>query len=112
MEEMDHFQLNKMYDGVLQEISDLHLKEHFRSTDIPKYLAPQGRLILNQVPFQFYPSNVSIMRESVVQTHIYSDVQCREKGRCAGLLSFGTHFKVKEPYFKYVLDIFGTDFIT
>ena len=33
----------------------------------------------------------------------------QEKGRCAGLLSFGTHFKVKEPYFKYVLDIFGMD---
>ena len=88
MEEMDHSQLNKMYDGVLQEISDLHLKEHFRSSDISKYLAPQGRLILNQVPFQLYPSNMSIMRGSVVRTHIYSDLQCREKGRCVGLLSF------------------------
>ena len=110
MEEMDHSQLNKMYDGVLQEISDLNLKEHFRSSDISKYLAPQGRLILNQVPFQLYPSNVPIMRGSEVRTHIYSDVRLNDAGRCGGLLSFGTHFKVKEPYFKYVLDLFGTDF--
>ena len=109
---MDHSQLNKMYDGILQEISDLNLKEHLRSSDISKYLAPQGRLILNQVPFQLYPSNVSIMRGSVVGTHIYSDVKCREKGKNGGLLSFGTHFKAKQPFFKYVLDIFGTDFIT
>ena len=99
-----------MYSRGLEEVSDVDLKEHFRSTDIAKYLAPQGRLILNQVPFQLYPSNMSIMRGQVVGTQIYSDVRLNDAGRCSGLLSFGTHFKVKEPYFKYVLDVFGTDF--
>ena len=102
--------MTSLYSRGLEEVSAVDLKEHFRSTHISKYLAPQGRLILNQVPFQLYPSNVSIMRGSVVRTHIYSDVRLNDEGRCGGLLSFGTHFKVKEPYFKYVLDLFGTDF--
>ena len=102
--------MTSLYSRGLEEVSDLDLKEHFRSKDISKYLAPQGRLILNQVPFQLYPSNVSIMRGQVVGTHIYSDVRLNDAVMCGGLLSFGTHFKVKEPYFKYVLDGFGTDF--
>ena len=60
------------------------------------------------MPFKFNPSNIPIIRGPEGFTNVYSDI--RQDGRgYTGLLSVGTHFKVKIIKFKYVLDIFGTD---
>ena len=92
----------------LDEVSDAELSRLFQSSEISRYLSLQGRLVVNIVPFKFKPSNISIIRSPEGFTNVYSDIRRDGRG-CAGLLSIGTHFKVKNPKYKYVLDIFGTD---
>ena len=92
----------------LQTVSDETLSGYFKSTEICHYLSPQEHMVVDWVPLKMIDSNIPFMNGPEGYTNRFSDIRV-ENGKCRGLLSFGTTFKIQRPPVHCNLDIFGTD---
>ena len=94
--------------SMLKTVSDIHLSLYFKSRVIRDYLSPEGRLLVDAVPYRMIDANIPFMIQPEKYTAIYSDLKVHGGG-CSGLLSFGLVFPIRRPQFNYVLNIFGSD---
>lgn len=87
-------------------VTDVILSEYFASNPIKKYLFPQGRILVNSIPYRPMSTNIPLILDKSGYTEIYSDVVLGNK-ECTGLLSVGTVYPVKRPKFAYNIEIYG-----
>ena len=95
----------------LRSMSDLQLSLHFTSKVLRDYICPEGRMIVEDVPYKIMDTNIRFMRQPNDYSAIYSDIKV-EPGRCSGLLSFGHVYPTALPQYRYGLDLFGKDTTT
>ena len=93
-------------DVKLAPVSDHELTLYFKTLPFSDYLFPQNRIVVNAVPFKLLEGNISLIRKETIVG--FSDFKF-ESGKGLGLLSFGAIYKIQEPKYRYMLDIFGTD---
>ena len=99
---------DQLYASKLKAITDLHLSLYFKSKVICDYIGPEGRLIVDLVPYKLTDVNIPLMTEPKEYSVIYSDIH-EDRGHCSGLLSVGMVYPVPRPQHKYSLEIFGKD---
>ena len=91
----------------LTVVTDGLLASYIRSEVVSKYLFPQGRIVVNSVPYKAMESNIPVLREQKDASVIFSDL-CNSDPS-SGMLSIGTLFHVKNPAFAYNIELYGSD---
>ena len=91
----------------LTVVTDGLIASYIRSEVVSKYLFPQGRVVVNSVPYRAMESNIPVIREQKDATVIFSDL-CNSNP-LSGMLSTGTLFHVKSPAFAYNIELYGSD---
>ena len=93
----------------LPTISESNLSKYFKSKAMCDYLAPEGRMLIDVVPYKMIDANISFMMQPRQYMEVYSDVN-QSEDTYSGLLSFGLLFPIARPQYKYMVDLFGTDY--
>ena len=66
-------------------------------------------MLVDVVPYQMIDANIPFIMQPRQYMEVYSDIRI-DGDNCSGLLSFGLVFPIARPQYKYMLDIFGTDY--
>lgn len=95
-------------DGGLTTVSESLLESYLISKDLKSYLFPDGRFILDYVPFKLMDQNFPFITGPREFRNIFSDVRFNGS-HCAGLLSCVTVYPCKDLLFHCTVEIYGTD---
>ena len=95
-------------DGGLTAVSGSLLESYLTTNDLKSYLFPEGRFILDYVPFKLIDKNFPFVTGPEEFRTMLSDVHF-DGSRCAGLLSCVTLFPCKELLFHCTVEIYGND---
>ena len=87
-------------------VTETLMGSYIDSKDICDYFFPQGRVVVDGVPFKLLPENVPLMFEQNDIIVMFSDLDNDSKN-CKGLLSIGTTQKVKNPSYIYNIELYG-----
>ena len=66
-------------------------------------------MLVDVVPYKLIDANIPLMMQPRQYMEVYSDIK-QTGDMCSGLLSFGIVYPISSPQYKYMLDIFGTDY--
>ena len=66
-------------------------------------------MLIDVVPYKMIDANIPFMMQPRQYMEVYSNIRI-SGDTCSGLLSFGLLFPIARPQYKYMLDIFGTDY--
>ena len=66
-------------------------------------------MLVDVVPYKMIKANIPLMMQPRQYMEAYSDID-QTGDLCSGLLSFGLVYPIAKPQYKYMLDIFGTDY--
>ena len=89
-------------------VTDVILTEYFSTEAIKNYLFPEGRMLVNTVPYRLMRENIPLIMDKSGFTEILSDVVLgNNNNKCTGLLTVGTIYPVKRPKFAYNIEIYG-----
>ena len=66
-------------------------------------------MLIDVVPYKLIDANIPFMMQPRKYMEVYSDIK-QTGDTCSGLLSFGLLYPIARPQYKYMLDLFGTDY--
>ena len=66
-------------------------------------------MLVDVVPYKMIDANIPYIMQPKQYMEVYSDIK-QSGDTCSGLLSFGLLFPIARPQYKYIVDIFGTDY--
>ena len=66
-------------------------------------------MLVDVVPYKMMDANIPYIMQPKQYMEVYSDIK-QSGDTCSGLLSFGLLFPIARPHYKYMVDLFGTDY--